>query len=121
MNGTEPHVRKYLILFCFFLLSVTAAAQGKIIKGYIKDALSNERVPFASISFIRSNDGKLSDSAGNFSFHFSEWPSDPLLVSYVGYQDYKLFISPDLLKRAIDNRLDLVIGMERGKTVAAAV
>ncbi|HSC36979.1 MAG TPA: DUF5686 family protein, partial [Chitinophagaceae bacterium] len=102
-------------------LPFAGLAQNKIIKGYIKDALSNERVPFASINFIISNDGKLSDSAGNFVFHFQEWPTDTLLVSYVGYQDYKLFIGPELLKRAVGNQLNLVIGMERGKTVAAAI
>lgn len=121
MNGFLTNIRQYLILLCAVLPSLSTLAQGKHIKGYIKDALSNERVPFASVSFIQSNTGKLSDSAGNFSFHFPEWPSDTLLVSYVGYQDYKLFIGPDLLKRAANNQLDLVIGMERGKTVAAAV
>jgi len=121
MNGRKPNIRQYLILLCAVLLSLSSAGQGKIIKGYIKDALSNERVPFASINFIKSNQGKLSDSAGNFTFHFSEWPSDTLLVSYVGYQDYKLFIGPELLKRAVGNQLNLVIGMERGKTVAAAI
>jgi hypothetical protein len=96
-------------------------SQTKVIKGYIKDALSNERVPFASVNFIRSNDGKLSDSAGNFIFHFSEWPSDTLLISYVGYQDYKLFISPDLIKKAVNGQLNLVVLMERGKTVSEVV
>ncbi|HEY4150814.1 MAG TPA: carboxypeptidase-like regulatory domain-containing protein, partial [Chitinophagaceae bacterium] len=118
MKCLQLHVRQFLLLSCAFLLSVSALAQTKVIKGYIKDALSNERVPFASINFIKSNDGKLSDSAGNFIFHFSEWPVDTLLVSYVGYQDYKLFISPQLLQRANNGVLNLVIGMERGKTVS---
>ncbi len=118
MKCLQLHVRKFLFFSCAFLLSVSALAQTKVIKGYIKDALSNERVPFASINFIKSNDGKLSDSAGNFIFHFSEWPADTLLVSYVGYQDYKLFISPELLQRANNGVLNLVVGMERGKTVS---
>jgi len=69
---------------CTVLLAVSALGQGKIIKGYIKDALSNERVPFASINFINSNDGKLSDSAGNFIFPSSEWPSDTLAGKLCG-------------------------------------
>src|SRR5882757_2989120 len=121
MHGAQLYVRKILFVFCVLGLPFAGLAQGKIIKGYIKDALSNERVPFASINFILSNEGKLSDSAGNFIFHLREWPTDTIFVSYVGYQDYKLFISPDLLKRAVGNQLDLVIGMERGKTVAAAI
>ncbi|MEO5681915.1 MAG: DUF5686 family protein [Chitinophagaceae bacterium] len=110
-----------LIILCGALLPVGAYAQNKILKGYIKDALSDERVPFASISFMRSGNGKLSDSAGNFIFRFSEWPADTLLVTYVGYKDYKIFIGPDFIKNSPDSQLHFVINLDRGKTVAEVV
>ena len=110
-----------LAILCGFLLPARVQAQNKILKGYIKDALSDERVPFASISFMHSGNGKLSDSAGNFIFHFDEWPSDTLLVTYVGYKDYKIFIGPDFMKKAIDNKLNFVINLDRGKIVAEVV
>ena len=55
-------------VFIFLLFPFLANAQTKIIKGVIKDAHSDERIPFASISFKKSGSGKLSDSAGNFIF-----------------------------------------------------
>jgi hypothetical protein len=116
-------LRSYSLLFIVtgFLLPAGLQAQHKTIKGYIKDALSDERVPFASVSFMHSGNGKLSDSAGNFIFRFDEWPSDTLVVTYVGYKDYKIFIGSDFLKRAVDNQLTIVINMDRGKTVAEVV
>jgi hypothetical protein len=104
-----------------YLASLSGYAQTKVIKGYVKDALSEERIPFASISFTRSGQGKLSDSAGNFIFHLTEWPSDTLGVSYVGYKDYKIFIGPELTRNAINNEISLVIGMDRGKIVTAVI
>jgi hypothetical protein len=122
MNLLQPR-RSGTLLFIIVtqLLAFTASAQNKILRGYIKDALSDERVPFASISFIGSGAGKLSDSAGRFAFAFDEWPSDTLLVTYVGYQDYKLAIDTSLLKRAVHNQIEIVIGLERGKITSEVI
>lgn len=89
--------------------------QSKIIRGFIKDAQSDERIPFASIQFLKSRVGKLSDSAGTFTFRFTEWPSDTLLATYVGYKDTPFALNGDtLLKRGKDT-IDIVILMDRGK------
>ena len=122
MNFFKPaSYRIVFLLFGAYLLTVPATAQNKIIRGYIKDALSDERVPFASVNFIKSGAGKLSDSAGNFAFRFDEWPTDTLLVTYVGYKDYKLFIDTAYIHRAVNNEINLVIGMDRGKIVSEVV
>jgi hypothetical protein len=104
-----------------WLFSFSVNAQSKVIKGYIKDALSDERVPFASINFIKSGKGTLSDSVGNFTFRFDEWTADTLLVTYVGYKDYKLAIDTAFFNRAINNEIDIVIGMDRGKIVSEVI
>ncbi|MBC7902471.1 MAG: carboxypeptidase-like regulatory domain-containing protein, partial [Gemmatimonadaceae bacterium] len=96
-------------------------AQSKLIRGYIKDALSDERVPFASISFQKTGGGKLSDSAGNFAFRLDEWPNDTLEVTYVGYKDYKIYVGPDQIRRAVNNELQLVISLDRGKIVSEVI
>jgi hypothetical protein len=121
MYSLRLYLCRALLILCVFTLPVLVSAQSRIISGYVKDALSNERIPFSSVNFINSGAGKLSDSAGNFSFRFDEWPADTLLVTYVGYKDYKLFIGPELLQRAVNNKLDIVIGMDRGKIVAEAI
>jgi hypothetical protein len=73
-------------LFICALLTLNVSGQKKFISGIVKDAHSDERIPFASIQFMHSTIGKLSDSAGTFYFYLDEWPSDTLVFTYVGYQ-----------------------------------
>ena len=118
--GSMPPLKQfnYSIFIIFFCcaLSSTGFAQNKILKGYIKDGLSDERIPFASVSFIGSKAGKLSDSAGNFAFRLHEWPSDTLLVTYVGYRDFKIALDTALIaKYAKGDVIEIPINMERGK------
>ena len=74
----------------------------------MKDAHSEERIPFASIQFKKSSVGKLSDSSGSFSFFLNQWPSDTLVITCVGYQPQKIFIPSSRDSITVD------IIMERG-------
>jgi hypothetical protein len=49
-------------------------------------------VPFASVYFKGTQTGMSTDSAGQFYISVSQWPSDTLEITCVGYQSYKLFI-----------------------------
>lgn len=102
-------------LCCCCLLSQTILAQTKILRGVIKDAHSDERIPFASMQFTIAGTGKLSDSAGSFSFHFEQWPHDTIKVTYVGYQDFLLVIDSALISKAKNHVIDISILLERGK------
>ncbi|MEP6700371.1 MAG: DUF5686 family protein [Bacteroidota bacterium] len=95
------------LLACCGTASV-AVAQTKIISGIVKDSHSEERIPFASVSFKNSTTGKLSDSAGSFTFYLNKWPSDTLEITCVGYQPFRY---------VIDKKKDSIlisINMERG-------
>lgn len=96
------------LLACLFLAIAPASAQRKIISGIVKDAHSEEAIPFASLSFKNSTIGKLTDSSGYFSFNLSSWPSDTLEITCVGYQPFFLVINKDK-----DSLLANVL-MERG-------
>src|SRR6185369_10893677 len=86
-------VKRYLpALACFLLTAGSLFAQRKVLSGVLKDSLSEERVPFASISFRNTTVGQLSDSSGLFSFSLHEWPSDTLDITCVGYQPYVVLI-----------------------------
>ena len=85
-----------------------ALSQRKILAGVVKDAHSEEPIPFASLQFINSTIGKLSDSSGTFEFNLVQWPSDTLEITCVGYQPYKLFIP------ANRDSITIEIIMERG-------
>jgi len=57
--------------------SGTVNARGGLFRGLILDAHSDEPIPFASMRLLKAGTGRLSDSAGGFSFHFADWPATP--------------------------------------------
>ena len=82
----------YIFFILLFLPGMFALSQRKFLAGVVKDAHSEEPIPFASLQFINSTVGKLSDSSGAFEFNLAQWPSDTVEITCVGYQPYKLFI-----------------------------
>ena len=104
-----------VLTLALFAILPSSSAQTKILKGIVKDIHSDERIPFASLHFIKSNTGKLADSAGAFTFRLDKWPADTLEITYVGYQDFKYTIDPANIN---GDTLNLIINMERGKYAA---
>ena len=98
----------YIFLLFLLLPGMYALSQRKILAGIVKDAHSDEPIPFASLQFLNTNVGKLSDSSGRFEFNLAEWPSDTLEITCVGYQPYKLLIETNR------DSLTVNIVMERG-------
>ena len=81
---------KIFILIPLIIVSAQVFSQSKTIAGIVKDAHSEEIIPFASVTFKNTTVGKLTDSAGFFSFYLSHWLSDTLEISCVGYQPYRI-------------------------------
>ncbi len=111
-------------LVCFVLVGQVASAQGKQIRGYVKDKLSDERIPFASISLKQAQSGRLTDSSGSFVLTLESWPTDTLEVTYVGYEDLRIPISPEIAARVSKDgghSIELVLSMVRGKTTAEVI
>jgi hypothetical protein len=104
MKQYKPVIAGLLMLF----LNVAGLAQGKVLNGIIRDTHSDERIPFASISFKNTHVGKLSDSSGSFTFYLDAWPSDTLEITCVGYQPFQTIIDRN------KNSIQLDIAMERG-------
>jgi hypothetical protein len=106
-------MRKAVIVksvWLFFLLFQADHLLGQVkLSGYIKDTHSDESIPFASVQFKNTGQGKLSDSSGHFQFNLSRWPSDTIVITYAGFQDQFIRIDTSL------NEVDLVVNMERGK------
>jgi Family of unknown function (DUF5686)/CarboxypepD_reg-like domain len=94
------------ILFIAILFSATQlCAQSITFSGTIQDAHTKEPVSYASIYFTRSGVGKTSDSAGNFSFYISNFSKDTLVVSYVGFETYRLVIDDSANNKTITIQL----------------
>ncbi len=104
----------FLLLSILLTTSLTTQAQ-RIISGFVRDSHSEEPVPFASVQFRNSTTGKLSDTAGKFTFYLRDWPSDTLDISCVGYQPYHV-----LIDRTRDS-ISITINLERGTFNEGAV
>ncbi|MBS1599435.1 MAG: carboxypeptidase-like regulatory domain-containing protein [Bacteroidetes bacterium] len=113
---------KVWLVIVFFLAFYVGHGQTKILKGIIRDAHSGERIPFASMRFLKAGTGKLSDSAGTFTFRFdNSWPRDTLEISYVGFNNYEIPFSDSMLQRSRHDTLYVSVMMERGKYVNEVV
>ena len=69
------------MLFCI----QESVAQGKVLKGLVRDDHADEPIPFATISFSGTRIAKLGDSSGKFIFNLSRWPSDTIVITYAGF------------------------------------
>jgi hypothetical protein len=85
MNPGRPLQIVLLFVLCFVVMQ-PVMSQTRRISGSVRDANSDEPVPFASVSFKNSTSGDLTDSSGHFSFRFDQWPSDTMVITCVGYQ-----------------------------------
>jgi hypothetical protein len=98
----------------FFLLIATsffvqpAFTQTKLVSGQVRDAHSEEPIPFASVSFLHTTSGTLTDSSGSFSLKLSGWPADTIAITCVGYQ--RLLLLVDKTK----DSFHVNVQMERG-------
>ena len=99
-----------MLLGMLLTIAQMSKAQLKQINGKIKDSHSEEAIPFASITFYKSTIGKLSDSSGSFTFNLRSWPSDTLIITYAGFEDYFIQIDTTL------DKINLLIKMERRKS-----
>jgi len=111
----------YLSVLLLLLLSFGSRAQTKVLRGVILDAQSGERVPFASMRLEKTGYGKLSDSAGGFTFRFEQWPRDTLQITYVGFQDYALVLNDSLIQRATRDSLFIIVQLLRGRYINEVV
>lgn len=97
---------KILFLLTFLLQGLVAFSQ-KTLRGLVKDAHSEEAIPFASVTFKNTHTGAITDSAGRFAFSIDNWPSDTLEISYVGYETFFLKLEND------KSEFEVIIPMER--------
>ncbi|ANH83617.1 hypothetical protein A8C56_00930 [Niabella ginsenosidivorans] len=77
--------KKGLLTIGVLLWQFTVCAQ-KTLTGNVRDHHSEEPVPFASFQFKHTNTGFIADSAGSFHFSATQWPSDTLVITNVGYE-----------------------------------
>ncbi len=78
-----------IILSCFVLSGV---AQTLLISGKVLNADTEETLPFANVSTLKSKLGTATNGEGEFRFKIrkSDISSDSLLISFIGFESYKV-------------------------------
>ncbi len=103
------NITSYIISIVFiFIFSTSATGQSVSISGKIIDGHTKEPVSYASVYFARSGVGKTSDSAGHFAFYLNNFTKDTLLVSYIGFDLYKIPVTQ------LQNNKPFTIQLQRG-------
>ena len=96
----------------FFLLAIVlpglSFAQLVTVSGTVQDAHTREPVGFASVYLAIAHNGMTTDSAGHFTVHIDPSSKDSLIVTFVGYQKFRIPASQ------IDPNKPLIIDMQRG-------
>jgi hypothetical protein len=88
------------------LLSQTSAAQTAVISGKVRDANSNEFLPFTNVFINQTTIGASADKTGSYVLENIPVGSNEIIFSFVGYKSYRLRvdIKPDET-RQLDIRL----------------
>jgi hypothetical protein len=94
-------MKKYLVLFLVFSVSVFAQK----IKGIVKDAATAEVIPFASVFFNNTSYHTETDSVGVFSFNQLPEGEYTLVVRNIGYNVYTKKIN-------IIDRFDIILTID---------
>jgi hypothetical protein len=104
------NIRRFLIsFFLLFITSFIAISQSISVTGTIRDAHTQEPIAYASVYLLASGSGNLSDSSGYFSIRINNLTTDTLIVSFVGYEIFKLPVT------GLNDLLPLDIQLIRGR------
>ncbi|MBP5505992.1 MAG: SusC/RagA family TonB-linked outer membrane protein [Bacteroidales bacterium] len=85
-------MKKAKLIFCFLfvLIGMTSFAQNVRVKGTVKDAATDEPIPFASVQIKGTHVGAASDVEGVFTI--SAAPNATLIVSSIGYHTVEVIV-----------------------------
>lgn len=83
-------MRKIYLLLAISLLPFTLSAQ--IIEGTIKDAKTNENLPYVNVGVVGKSLGTVTDTDGHYKLNLNGHTADTLRISMIGYQP-KQFIT----------------------------
>ena len=92
---------KHTLLF-FLIFCLTISAQNRTrISGTVKDSLTGEPLPFASVMIRSTSIGTVTDMYGNFTLHLPKGRGI-LLITMVGYNAYKFSFDSSLSDTSIN-------------------
>ena len=101
-------ISRFIFLFAGIVFPTLSFAQLVTVSGIVQDAHTKEPVGFASVYMSLAHNGITTDSAGHFTIHLDPSSKDSLIVTFVGYQKFRIPASQ------IDLKKPFIIDMQRG-------
>ena len=101
-------ISRFIFLFAGIVFPTLSFAQLVTVSGIVQDAHTKEPVGFASVYMSLARNGITTDSAGHFTIHIDPSSKDSLIVTFVGYQKFRIPASQ------IDLKKPFIIDMQRG-------
>ncbi|NLR79280.1 DUF5686 family protein [Chitinophaga eiseniae] len=77
-------------------------AQQHKVSGVVRDAHSQEIIPFATLQFVHTQTGMVSNAEGKYLFELNVIPSDSILVRVMGYNILKIPVNRELKEQTIN-------------------
>ena len=81
-------MRSLIINIVFITIFNISYSQSGILKGYVKDAISNEEIPFANVFVEQLNSGVATDFDGFFEFKELNPGLYTIKCSGIGFENY---------------------------------
>ena len=91
-------------LILLLLVVLQLSAQQTKVRGKILDAKTQQPVPFATIAFIKSADGTITDVNGEYYLETKK-PTDSIFVNLVGYKPYRFAVNKNAFQN-VDIKLE---------------
>ncbi|WP_143309866.1 DUF5686 family protein [Chitinophaga vietnamensis] len=88
------------------IIGVSACCSGLMaqykVSGVVRDAHSQEIIPFATLQFVHTQTGMVSNAEGKYLFELNVIPSDSLLVRVMGYNILKMPVDKSQKEQTIN-------------------
>ncbi|OOQ62260.1 carboxypeptidase-like regulatory domain-containing protein [Mucilaginibacter pedocola] len=73
--------------------SVSLFAKAQLFDGIVKDAKTNEPLPYVNVGIIGKAEGTVTDATGKYSISFTNHDADSLRISMIGYKPQAYLVS----------------------------
>ncbi|WP_170172725.1 carboxypeptidase-like regulatory domain-containing protein [Hymenobacter rigui] len=88
-------VRRLLLCWVLCIISSPLFAQAFTVEGQVRNARTNQPVPFATLGIIGRTIGTVADEEGRYILRFPAAPTDSLVITSVGF--FRAAVSPQAL------------------------
>ncbi|MDD2525613.1 MAG: DUF5686 family protein [Bacteroidales bacterium] len=85
---------RLLSLLAFLIISIVSASGQTVVKGIVKDSITNEPLSFVAVYLKGTSDGMNTDEYGQFNIKSNVSTAKEVVISFLGYKTQNIAIRP---------------------------